>query len=399
MRALTNNWPLKLLAFAIALGLSIYVYQYGEYETQTTLDLPLEVRNLSEDLTFLQQPPASVKVNVAGNLQQISEIKRQNARAIIDLKGFTTPGTFTITPDMPDLPPLKIYGSVPIVRMRLANRQRIRLPVEVWHRGQLPQGYLLSKENLQPGEAYVEGPEDIVSTAKRVIAEVDLTGRMNRISQAIPLVAYTRDNSALDPGVVRVEPASGQYSADVNPVSNVKAVMVNAVITGNPPAGYFLKEMRLTPSQVLFPDSLFKLHPLKTVNTEPISLEGITGSFTQKVIIEYGFKPPSDIPLEADVEIILGKLETGSENMLSVSIELRGRSDGYEYTLRPQAIIVQSSGLAQYSDTERKRIKAYVDVTGLVPGTYSVLPQIMLPAGLHDVTSAPQMVEVSVTKR
>ncbi len=398
-RILTNNWPLKLLALFLAFVLSVYVYQYGEYEMKASLDLPLEVRNLSDDLTFLDLPPPKIKVNVSGNLQQVNALKREAIRAVIDLKSFTAAGSYTISPELPDTPLLKVYCPLPVVRARLAKKLRIRLPIEAWHRGDLPGGYLLSRESIAPRQAEVVGPEELVLSARRVIAEVNLAGRLSRISQSIPLVAYTRENAPLDPAIVRIEPSSAQYSAEVNPVANVKAVRINAELSGSPPAGYYLKEMRITPSQVLFPEALYKQRPLKTLSIEPVSLDGKKGSFSQTAKILYGFIPPSDLPTTVTIEVTLGKLDASEDTMVTVNIDIFGRNPDYDYIVHPPSVIVQSADFAGFSEAERSIVKVQVNVEGLTLGIYRIAPQVNLPPNIRGAIAIPETIEVSVIQR
>lgn len=399
LNAITNNWPLKLLAFILAVVLSVYVYQYGEYEMKATLDMPLEVRNLSEDLAFLEMPPAKIKVNISGNMQQVNSLKREAIRAVIDLKSFATAGSYTISPELPDTPLLKVYGPIPTIRVRLARKMRSRLTVEVWHRGDLPTGYLLSRESISPRQVEVVGPEELVTSARRVIAEISLAGRLARISQSIPLVAYTHDNEPLDPAIVRIEPGSGQYSAEVNPVANVKAVRINAELQGSPSAGYYLKEMRITPSQVLFPEALYAQHPLKTLSVEPVKLEGKKGSFTHTAKILYGFTPPSDLPATVTIEVTLGRLAASEDTMLTVSVDIVGRSPEYDYLVNPPSLILQSPDFAGFTEADRAGVKATVNVEGLLPGIHKISPQVNLPPSIGEIGVIPESIEVSVIQR
>jgi YbbR domain-containing protein len=399
LKAITNNWPLKLLAVILAVVLSVYVYQYGEYEMKASLDMPLEVRNLSDELAFLEVPPAKIKINISGNMQQVNSLKREAIRAVIDLKSFSAPGSYTISPELPDTPLLKIYGPVPTLRIRLAKKMRNRLSVEIWHRGDLPAGYLLSRESIAPRQVDVVGPEEMVLSARRVIAEVALAGRLSRISQSIPLVAYTKDDVPLDPAIVRIEPGSAQYSAEVNPVANVKAVRINAELQGSPPAGYYLKEMRITPSQILFSETLYAQHPLKTLSVEPVSLEGKKGSFTQSAKILYGFTAPPDLPQTVTIEVTLGKLAVSEDTMLTISVDLVGRSPEYDYLVNPTSVILQSADFVGFTQTDRSEVKVVANVEGLVPGIHRISPQVNLPPSIRDIAVIPESIEVSVIQR
>ena len=185
-KLVTSNWQLKLAALVLAVALSWYTYQFGDYELESSLVLKIDVRNLSEDLAFLKPPPSSITVNIAGNLQELNTVKGMPLSAILDLKAFDSPGSYTISPELPDIPELTIYGTVPNVRVWLANKKSTSMLIEIWHRDELPEGYMLSSEEISPERAEIEGAEDLVKRAEHVVDEVKLSERTSNMSRALP---------------------------------------------------------------------------------------------------------------------------------------------------------------------------------------------------------------------
>ncbi len=399
VRLITNNWQLKLLALLLAIILSSWIYRFGDYEMKSSLVMRLEERNLAEGMAFLERLPKEITVNVAGNLRQLNLLKRMSLVAVLDMKSFTLPGSYTISPEIPDVPELKVVGALPMVRVRITDKMNTSMLIEVWHVGELPKGYILSKEGIEPKRAEIEGPKELVERVKHVIAEVGMSDRLSRFSQSVPLLAYSAENEPLDSDVIKIAPASVLYRADVNPVANVKVVRVDAVLSGEPKSGYYVKEVRLTPSQILFEDSLFEKHPLRIVNTKNIDLDGKAASFTQQAALDYGFTPPEGLPRQVTVQVVLAKYEADEASMVSVTIQLMGGEQELEYIVRPPGVAVQSSEFEQLSDEERKQIEVKISVEGLVPGVYRVVPEIVLPGSVQRAAIVPDSVEVTVVQR
>ena len=199
--------------------------------------------------------------------------------------------------------------------------------------------------------------------------------------------------------MLKITPPLVQYRCEINPVANVKAVRVNAVISGEPQTGYYLKELRLTPSQILFEDRLYEEHPKNYVDTEVIKLEGRSSSFTQNVKLNYGFKPPAGMPTEVSVNVVLAKSEAAEGSSLNATLALVGRDEIYDYIVRPPSVIVQSSEFQQLTDEQRTELEVRVSVHGLPPGVYRIIPEILLPGDVKRAAVRPEYVEVTVLQR
>jgi len=396
---ITSNWQYKLLALVLAIALSWYTYQFGDYELESSLVLKLEAQNLSDDLAFLQPPSSSITVNIAGNLQELNTVKGMRLSAVLDLKAFDSPGSYTISPELPDIPELRGHGTVPNVRVLLANKTSTTMLIEVWHRGELPEGYMLSSEEVSPERAEIEGAEELVKRAKHVVVEVELSERTSNMSRALPLTVYSGENEVLSTGVLKITPPLVQYRGEINPVANVKAVKVNAVISGEPQIGYYLKELRLTPSQILFEDRLYEEHPKNYVDTAVIDLESKSSSFTQVVKLDYGFTPPAGMPTEVSVNVVLAKFEAAEGASLNATIALVGREEIYDYIVRPPSVVVQSSEFQQLTDEQRTELEVRVSVHGLAPGVYRIIPEVLLPGEVKRAAIRPEYVEVTVLEK
>lgn len=399
-KLLLNNWQLKLLSLVLAFLFSSYIYRFGEYQVTASLVMPVEVRNLSGELAFLEEPKDAVGLSIAGNLQQINSLKKMDLRAVLDLKGINSPGVYTIQLELPDVPELRVAGAFPSVQVRLTKKASVTLPVEITHRGELPEGYVLSGESLSPTRAEVVGPEDLVQKAKHIVATVNLSGHYTRISQSVELAAYTENYEPMSKNITAVAPEMARYTADVSAVANVRVVRVRPDLTGgDPKPGYYVKEVTITPAQVLFPTELYRAHPLKYVTTGPVALTGRDKSFTADVPIKYGFQPPEGLPDQVQVRVVLAKLEAEENEVINAAVLLSNTNEAYQYVVQPPAVVVQSPELPELSAEERAQIDVRVDVSRFTPGVYRLVPLILLPAGIHEFIVTPEVIEISVQEK
>ncbi|MCK4352799.1 hypothetical protein KAW65_05260 [candidate division WOR-3 bacterium] len=72
-KRITANLGLKIFSLLIALLLWFYVMTERVYEK--TLIIPLSFVNLSENLSFAEQPPKSVKVRIRGKGKELIRLK------------------------------------------------------------------------------------------------------------------------------------------------------------------------------------------------------------------------------------------------------------------------------------------------------------------------------------
>lgn len=77
---------------SIFLSLVVFVHVYTEQEREWTMEVPLEIKNLNEDLCFVTPPPADVSVVVRGKGKDLIKLRFKNVRAEVDL-GESGPGS------------------------------------------------------------------------------------------------------------------------------------------------------------------------------------------------------------------------------------------------------------------------------------------------------------------
>ncbi len=400
MRALLlKNWHYKLFSLVLAIAFSYYIYGFSSYEVEASLSFNLEIRNLSARLAIATEVPSRVAVSVRGRTDAIREGKVSAETAFLDFANITEPGKYVITPQLALPEALKLLKPIKAVSVEIDPAEKREIPVEVVERGNIPEGYVLNRIEFNPKAVTIEGPRRHINRSKRAVVELELAGRRSRIAQSLPVQVVDDDYRPVSARFLSISPLTVYVRADVNPVANVKPLKVVPSLVGEPADGYYLKEVTIEPAQILVEGKLLegkKIKPL--IVTEAINLDGKRQSFTVEVGLKYPIEKPDALQDKAKITVEIQRL-TGSEDVLSVKIDLIGRREGFTYVLEPSAVSVQSPDLASLMEEERLEVSASFDARDLGVGVYRIVPQFRLPEGLGRIQVIPSTVLLTVRER
>lgn len=205
----TQRIGLKLAS--VFLSLVVFVHVYTEQEREWTIDVPLEIADLAEDLCFVSPPPAFVSVTVRGKGKDLIKLKFKGARAIVGLADSKAGSVRRILSGSDILIPPEMNVTVAdviepkVLSLELDPRLAKFIRVVPVYSGALGSGLALS------GPPRVE-PEQIEATgARRVLAQLDYVnttpidiGGMTDMSSVETNLDPGALNLSLDPSTVRV---------------------------------------------------------------------------------------------------------------------------------------------------------------------------------------------------
>ena len=163
-RLLTDNWGIKLLSLGLALALWFYVTSKGK--TEMTLTVPLELRNIPQNMAVVGDVAGSLEVRVQGQERVLRDITTGKKLVCVADLSMTRVGenTVRISPDDIRRPSgvTVTYLSPSEIRVKLEPivRKTIRLK-PVLH-GVPAGGYRLTKIEVSPPRITVEGPASVV---------------------------------------------------------------------------------------------------------------------------------------------------------------------------------------------------------------------------------------------
>lgn len=177
MNVLTRNIGWKLLALLIAV--LFWTIAAREPELATSISVPIEFKNIPDDLDIGGNLPDRVRVEVRGPSGRLTRDSLADAAVILDLSD-ARPGdrTYNVRSANASLPfgvdfDRAVPSQVTLHFDQLSTRIVPIQPVYV----NIPDGYRIGTAALDPSKVQIRGPEERVSHISKVLTDpIDLTG-------------------------------------------------------------------------------------------------------------------------------------------------------------------------------------------------------------------------------
>ena len=175
---LLENWGAKLLSLAFAVLLWMMVV--GERRSEMSLNVPVELTGIPENLVIVSRVPEAVRVRLNGPRTILTTASAQPLSVVLDLKG-VQPGTNTFEnlgarmrlPKRIDV----TYVSPSAISVEVDLKLRKTVRVKPRFRGDLAEGFRVSEVRLEPPDVLVEGAAAVLRGLEEVPAEVvDVAG-------------------------------------------------------------------------------------------------------------------------------------------------------------------------------------------------------------------------------
>src|SRR6202049_1283730 len=217
MKLLTRNLGWKLLSLAIAV--TLWILAAREPEVATSLSIPIEFKNIPDDLDIGGNLPDRVRIDARGPPGRLSRDNLADAAVVLDLSDARAgERTYTIRPSNVSLPfGVTFYRAVPSqVTLRfdqLITRSVAVRPIFV----KTPDGYRVGSTVIQPAKVWIRGPEERVNNISQVLTDpVDLTGVVGqkefrtRVNVGDPLVRLEAPEVTVKVTLERAAPGRGR---------------------------------------------------------------------------------------------------------------------------------------------------------------------------------------------
>jgi YbbR domain-containing protein len=388
--AFKANWQLILLSFFLALLLWVYVVSAEAPQMERVFTIAIKARNVPNDLA-LTQGPGNVTVRVRGPVRM--EIRSEDLEAFVDLQG-KTDGQWLVPVQMKSIPGANLVEMNPEkVLVTLESITTKTMPVEIMFLGKLPQGFTLGPvEEIKPEQVELKGPGSFLEKAQRVIAPVTLTGITAQISQTVPLRVV--DDKGQEVSGVELNPQNVDVTIAINAQTLSKTVPIIPLLDGSLPEGLVVRSVFCEPQVATLEGSADVLEGISALYTYPISLSYKTESFQERTYIDSSSTSARII----SEPLVTVKVEIEEEGRAAFEVSIQVKRDGASVTLKTEQVSVFVSGPKSLVETLRERdFSAWVDASGLSPGTYNLPVKVESPPGVVILKVDPSGVEVEVS--
>jgi YbbR domain-containing protein len=184
-RLLLDNWGIKLLSLGLALALWFYVTSKGK--TEMTLTVPLELRNIPQNMAVVGDVTGSLEVRVQGQERVLRDITTGKKLVGVADLSMTRVGdnTVRISPDDIRRPSgvAITYMSLSEIKVKLEPLVRKTVRLKPVLHGVPAGGYRLAKISVSPPRITVEGPASVLKPLEDLeTMPIDIQGAKENMS-------------------------------------------------------------------------------------------------------------------------------------------------------------------------------------------------------------------------
>lgn len=376
----------KILSVLIAILIWFLVLDQDNPFIEKTITVPLssnlevlEARNLQIVGSSI---PTTVDIKIKGRKKRVDSVSTGDFNAFLDLSGVEDSGIQTIEVQPPEYTGDKniiITGVNPsTVRLRFEKFVGRQFPVNIEFTGNLPEGYEVVNQKVDPSVVLIEEKEGTLSRIGKVAALINLNDLSATKELVVRATVYDIDG----------EPMSefeGKYPTIVS-FDLAKRLPIITTVKGKPKAGYYFKTIVPDTSSVLVMGSKDLLDSLSKIEAEGIDIEGKSESFKTELSLKVpqGATLVDDsTPISAMVNIEALASRTINYPTSMISIYDSDVSGAYGYAIAASTVNIHVEGRAeQLQELDAEDIRCSISVKDLGEGEHEVPVTVSLPSGI-----------------
>ena len=359
--------------------------------------LPIEVRGLAPELMPLQDlSKETVRATLRAPEKNWESLQSRNLQAYIDLTGYTK-GAYDV--------PIEIVPDDKNVHVTEMQRRQLRIQldeiitktvdVHVSVMDSTEYGYSWETPVVEPSSLLIRGPAQLVNQVVVAEAPVYLRGATAQVERIQTVQMLNRQ----DQPVVNVlaEPAAVEVTIPVERWPGRRSVAVRVKLVGLPATGYRLGRVTPEPSNIVLYGNAAALEQVPGfVETAPLSLDGATAEIQVRLEL---ILPDGVNAFEGNAVAIIAEILPIEEGRrVTLRPLLRSVGPGLDATFAPDTVDVILSGpRTSLNALGPDDVYAILDVSGLLPGSYVIKPNVAKPEEIRNEGVLPETVEVLIT--
>jgi YbbR domain-containing protein len=260
-----------------------------------TRALQVEVSFVRAQLKVLEADPSTVTVKLeSSNPLPI----HPGVRATVDLGAIDTPGRYrvpvnvqalgggdsgvTVVPDQ-----VSVFLDDIETRVMPVNFRAVRPPAP---------GFVMGTPVVDPDTVTITGPSSLIPGAT-IVANIDLTHYTDDVDTEVPVSISGVDDS--DKHLFTIRPSQIRVFIPIQHASDYDTVPVSPIVTGVPAPGIEFRRAVVVPPTITVSGEPIVIESLMMVRTAPISLSGMSKSFSVHVALD----PPTGVRLEGSQSV------------------------------------------------------------------------------------------------
>ncbi len=386
-KSLFNNWQLKLGAAAIAMLVWLMIMSFADpTSTRTISNVPITVVN--DDIfsdagkSYTVDGRLSTSVKVTGRSSVVKNLSASDFTATADLsKIYDVTGQVPITLacSAREASMLTYTPSSASLKIKIEDMLAKQYPVTVRTEGSVEEGYLLGPITTTPEEITVKAPKSVIERVAEVVVIVDIEGLSENASISCTPHYYSAAGTELTFEEAKDTYFSAKEVAAEVEIRTIKTVPIVISVGGQDkvPAGYRYTGADQSLSTVQVSGLRSRLAELNsiTIPEKVLTVAGATENVTERIdLSDYlpeGISLVNEEESELTVTLLVEPLIVKTYEV--ENIELKGRKDGYEYTILNMPVQIRLRALEEdFKGISDEHITAWIDVSACGAGDASL---------------------------
>lgn len=415
-KALTKNLGLKVLALVFSALLWMLVMNTEDpIIKRTYTGIPVEIVHgeviTNRAMTYqVSEDTRTVTVEVEGKRKTLNSIKSDDIKAVADMRNLTSYRLIEIDVSVPKYSVVDAKAVPANVQVSIDSSKTQKMAVTVAASGTPRDGYVLGEVKADPERVEISGPETLVNSIAKVVAEVDVSGLSQDEELNAQLIMYDANNRIIDSTMLETNIGEKGVIVKVK-VKNTKAVKLNVDTSLIEAAdGYWIEDVTTEPQTVRIsgtteelasiesidiPASVLKDNGLETKTEKSIALEEL-----QKYLPEWA-ELTEDNPANIVVTIKVALQGTSNFEVALNSVYLKNVPAGlravYDTTGTLDVAVQGPDKELQELVLNQENVSANL-LTYTEVGTYAVPLEINLPEGCSLVSENPT-IQITLEKQ
>lgn len=377
-----NNIGMKVISVFIAVLIWLLVANINDpVRTERFTDVPVKIINekalTDQGYAYEVKEGSEVTIIARGKSSILRSMSESDFQVVADFSKLSKVNAIPIdvsAKKYDDQLELSL-GTVNTMKISIDEIVSVSLPVEIVVKGDVADGYAVGNMTGTPNLVRVTGPENLLSSAKEIRAEVNIDGISRDITSTAKPILYDEDGKIISSNQIQMDTDSIDVSIAL---WKTKTVLIRLNYTGKPASGYELVSFDYEPKEITVaaPDEI--LESLEYITLPSVSLEDQTEDYEKDVDLTQENILPDDVVLADDTKDVkiranIEKIVTQKLSFSSSDITVKGKGN-YKVTFDSanEYVLSVDGTESRVKDISIDDFEPWIDLTDLESGEHEV---------------------------
>ena len=377
-----NNIGMKVISVFIAVLIWLLVANINDpVRTERFTDVPVKIINekalTDQGYAYEVKEGSEVTIIARGKSSILRSMSESDFQVVADFSKLSKVNAIPIdvsAKKYDDQLELSL-GTVNTMKISIDEIVSVSLPVEIVVKGDVADGYAVGNMTGTPNLVRVTGPENLLSSAKEIRAEVNIDGISRDITSTAKPILYDEDGKIISSNQIQMDTDSIDVSIAL---WKTKTVPIRLNYTGKPASGYELVSFDYEPKEITVaaPDEI--LESLEYITLPSVSLEDQTEDYEKDVDLTQENILPDDVVLADDTKDVkiranIEKIVTQKLSFSSSDITVKGKGN-YTVTFDSanENVLSVDGTESRVKDISIDDFGPWIDLTDLESGEHEV---------------------------